>query len=503
MFSQTKKINKLFLYLLIISGLGIFSGCSDVNAPGQGIQKEKGGTLGGVLNRASMASSPMVSRNLHGGPMLGDYGKPLRKKRTADGRHVVNVPATIKQLKQLQINTYFYPVFHENSDWRDLHKFLPAAQKAGINVVVFLAPPAESGWLHNVPYGKNYVKWGKAIAHLSEKYPNLMGWTIDDFAPHATQGKFTPDYVKKMQKAAHEINQDLKFTPVVYYRAARSESFHRKYSPYLDGIIMPYHTFYDVKPLTSELNTITNIWSPGKIVLMAYVTRNSNALFSPPPSYVHNVLQKGLSYKKQGKRLAGVATYKLHKRSHVEHNSTCRRFNHVLQLHVGKGPTHTGDYAEASYEVHPNPKARRYRISAWYRDSRGPSDPKGNHSEQLLIDGHVVARKDVTSNAAHKSIKLSLDVTKYLKGKKSATITFRLYEKHGVGNYSILVNVGSVRGEGFNIPDFTNNGWTFSTKGPKIISASEENAPPSACNPHREQKMFNAVQKLYGSWWGR
>jgi hypothetical protein len=490
MFLQTKRTLKLFLYLLIISGLGVLSGYSEANMSSQSTQK-----------RNDLLSKVALHKNLQRGRVLGDYGTILRKKRSADGRHVVNTPAMIKQLKKLHINTYFFPVFHEKSDWHDLHKFLPAAQKAGIIVVVLLIPPAEVKNKKPYPYGTDYIQWAKAIAQVSLKYPNLRGWTIDDFSSH--QDTFTPSYVKKLVQSAHNINPELKFTPIVYYAAASCPCFHRKYSSYIDGLIMPYHIFYDVKPLTNELNAITNIWPPNKVILMAYATRNSNALFSPPANYVREVLQKGLSYENHGKRLAGVVTYKLAKMPQIEHNSICRNFSRGLNLQVGKGPTNAGDYAEASYEVHPYPTADNYRISFLYRDSRGTSDPKGYHIEQFLVDGHVVWDKDVAADGASKPPhKASLDLTKYLQAKKNARITFRLYEKHGVGNYSVLVSVSSVQGEGFNISDFSNSGWTFSTKGPKIISAKEYGPPPGACDIHREQKMFNAVEQLYGSWPG-
>jgi hypothetical protein len=483
MLLQTRRIPKLFLYLLAVSGLGVFPKYS----------------YGSQWHGSTKNEQMVLSKNLHGGRILGDYAGEIRKQGV-DGLKHVDTPVLIKKLKKMHVNTYYYLVHYGKSDWEDFRKeFMPAAQKAGIDVFVYLVPPSEGGPKDPYPYGPDYVKWAKVIANLSLDYSHLKGWVMDDFSGNLHT--FTPSYVEQMQQTAHNINPGLRFTPIVYYHAARSASFHRKYSPYLDGIIMPYHIFYDVKPLTSELNTITKLWPPNKVILMAYAKRNSNALFSPPVSYVREVLQKGLTYENHGKRLGGVVTYKLAKMSHIQHNSICREFNHGLNLQVGKGPTNRGDYAEASYEVHPDPTAGNYRISFWYRDSRGTSSPKGYHIEQFLVDGHVVWNEDVADDGAFKPPhKVSLDLTKYFQGKDSVRVAFRLYEKHGVGNYSVLVNIGSVKGEGFNIPDFTNNGWTFGTKGPKIISAKEYNPPPDTCDTLREQKMFNAVEQLYDSW---
>lgn len=66
---------------------------------------------------------------------------------------------------------------------------MPAAEAAGIDVMVYLVPPSEcqqSGEPHrdgrcSRPYGLDFVAWATAIAELSVTHPNVIGWAIDDF----------------------------------------------------------------------------------------------------------------------------------------------------------------------------------------------------------------------------------------------------------------------------------------------------------------------------------
>jgi hypothetical protein len=489
MFLQKKRTRKLFLYLLVVSGLGILSGCSDMNSPLQSTQS------GGILNQAAANRAAVsikkanVKKILGGGRMLGDYGGFIH---SADRN--MKIRATIKQLKKLHVNTYFYKIHHSSAAWRNLlKKFMPAAQKAGINVFVYLSCPAAAiGDKDPNPFGTDYIHWAKAIAHLSLKYSHLKGWTIDDFTENLHI--FTPSYVKKMQEAAHKVNPDLLFAPIVYYYHASSKSFHRKYGPYLDGIIFPYVVFYDLQQLPGQLDQITKIWPSKRVALMIYASRHSNVLNPPPTSYVRKALQIGLNYKKHGK-LAGVLTYKLTK---DPRKTICKNFvHHVLQFAVNwQIATKKGAYIEASQKVRLDPKARNYRISFSQRDDRKYSSPRGYHIKQFLVDGGVVWHKDVAKDASDKNYKVSLDLTKYLKGKSSAKIAFRLYEKRAVSAYEVQVTFGKIRGYGFHV---ANNGcfdWTFKSIGSKVHQTHQCHE----CNPHRQQKMFDAVKKLYSKW---
>jgi hypothetical protein len=422
--------------------------------------------------------------------MLGDYGRLIKKDR-----NIIDTPAMISQLKKLHINTYFYKIHHGHGVWAYLSKtFMPAAQKAGLNVFVYLSPPSAAlGLKDPYPYGLDYVHWAKVIAQLSLQYSHLKGWAIDDFSSNVHT--LTPLYVKKMVRAAHKINPQLSFWPVVSWYPASCPCFHRKYGPYVDGIIYPYIEFYDLKLLLHRLDQITKIWSSQRVVLMVYAKKHSGVLNPPPTSYVRKALQIGLNYKKHGK-LAGVVTYKLKK---DPHKTTCENSNkpNVLQFGVAYNmPTPKGDYVEASQKVRLNPRAGSYRISFQQMDSRTQSAAKRYHMKQFLVNGHVVWHKDVAKDGAKKPYKVSLDLTKYLKGKSSATIAFRLYEKRGVGNYTVKVTFGAIRSHGFHVANNDCSNWTFKSTGSKVHRMHQCHE----CNPHRQQKMFDAIKKLYGKW---
>jgi hypothetical protein len=473
MFLQIKRVGKLCLYFLVIGGPGVFPGCSPYKTQWQ--------------EPAKSATKVVAYKNSRTRRMLGDYGRYINYTGHMD------IPPTIDQLKKLHINTYFYLIHHSSASWRHLLKvFMPAAQKAGIDVFVYLASPAASlGSKDPSPYGPDYVHWAQVIAHLSLKYSHLKGWAIDDFS--WCLHTFTPSYVKKMVQAAHKINPSLSFLPVVSWYPATCPCFHRKYGPYVDGIIFPYVGFYDLSILPHRLDQITKIWPSQSVVLMVYATKHSGVLNPPPPSYVRKALQIGLNYRKHGK-LAGVMTYKLKK---DPHKTTCENSTHnVLQFGVAYGiPTKKGDYVEASQTTKVDPNANQYTISFWMKDDRHQSNPKDFHMKQFLVNGQVVWYRDVTKDG-EKRYKVSLDLTKYLRGKSSATIAFRLYEKRGVGNYTVEVTFGAIRAHGFHVVNSNCSDWTFKSTGPHVHRMHQCHE----CDPHRQQKMFDAVKKLYGAW---
>jgi hypothetical protein len=478
MFLQIKRVGKLCLYFLVIGGPGVFPGCSPYRT-----QWQEPATKSAI--KASNKNPRTPTR------MLGDYGRFIHGAgRGMDG------PATIKQLKKLHINTYFYLIHHSSAGWRYLlEKFLPAAQKAGINVFVYLSgPSAAIGTKDPNPFGTDYVHWAKVIAQLSLQYSHLKGWAIDDFNENIDT--FTPSYVKKMVLAAHKINPQLSFLPVVYYFAASCPCFHRKYSAYIDGIIFPYLGFYNLKRLPKQLDAITKLWRSQSVVLMVYATKHSMSLNPPSADYVRKALQIGFSYNTNGK-LGGVMTYKLNKQPH---EISCKNYSHLLKFGLEyRVPTKKGDYVKASQKITLDLKAKSYQISFWQRDDRKPSNPRGYHMKQFLVDGRVVWQKDVAEDASKKTYKVSLDLTKYLKGKSNATIAFRLYEKKGVSSYEVRTSFGGFQSKGFHVTNESCFSWTFSSSGNTLFPTHQCHE----CNPDRQQKMFDAVEKVYGKWSGK
>ncbi len=162
--------------------------------------------------------------------LVADYDNELRGP---DGH--VDVPLLVSQLKALGVNSYFFLVWHAPTDWDDLQAFLPAAQKAGIDVWAYLCPPSEPP--PSAPFGLDFVRWGEEIAGLSLRFPNLRAWVLDDFC--ANSAVLTPAYIGEIQRASRQINPELKFLPLMYFPEIHSE-FMEAYAPVIDGVVVAY-----------------------------------------------------------------------------------------------------------------------------------------------------------------------------------------------------------------------------------------------------------------------
>ncbi len=162
--------------------------------------------------------------------IIGDYDAELRG---ADRR--VDCELLVRQLKALGVNTYFWLIWHAETDWDDLHRFLPLAREAGIDVWVYLVPPSEPP--PSKPFGLDFVRWGQEIARLSLKHSNLKGWVIDDF--YANGKILRPEYVAEVQKAAKAINPKLVFYPLMYFHEIHYV-FTEAYGPVIDGVVVAY-----------------------------------------------------------------------------------------------------------------------------------------------------------------------------------------------------------------------------------------------------------------------
>ena len=157
-----------------------------------------------ALSSAPAAVHPCAGRPTPPAPpMLGDYNMEIREQTPrSDGIRHVDTPATIARLREAHVTTYFYLVFHAASDWDDLQReFLPAAERVGIDVWVYLVPPSECC---SKPYGTDFVRWAEEVAQLSQRHRNLKGWAMDDFSSNLTT--FTPEYTRTLRSAARRIN---------------------------------------------------------------------------------------------------------------------------------------------------------------------------------------------------------------------------------------------------------------------------------------------------------
>jgi hypothetical protein len=109
--------------------------------------------MGFSINTASASKAKPI------GGKLADYDAEIREATPrADGIQHVNTPATIQKLKELHVDTYYYLIWDQPTDWDDLkNEFIPAAEKAGIHVIVYLVPPSEStGTRKSYPYLTDY-----------------------------------------------------------------------------------------------------------------------------------------------------------------------------------------------------------------------------------------------------------------------------------------------------------------------------------------------------------
>lgn len=169
--------------------------------------------------------------------IMGDYDA---EPRLANG-HVDNA-LLLQRLQQMNANTYFYLIWHAATDWEDLQAFLPMAAKANINVWVYLCPPSESGgiWPYSEPYRLDFKRWGEEIGKLSLRYPNLVGWVIDDFgADNLKPGIFTPESIKAFVQAGKKVNPKLKFYPLLYYGGI-THRITDMLGPLVDGAVGAY-----------------------------------------------------------------------------------------------------------------------------------------------------------------------------------------------------------------------------------------------------------------------
>jgi hypothetical protein len=173
-------------------------------------------------------------------PIVGDFDAEIRR---ADGH--IDIPANIAALKSLSANTYFYLIWHKPHDWEDLPAFASAAEKAGIDVWVYIIPWSETplvkkSWGYSEPYRTDYIRWAQEIARLSLDHKNIVGYVIDDFYTNSTQpDRFTVPYVRKMVEAGKAINPSLKFYPLVYFQQPWDD-FTRRFAGLADGVVAAY-----------------------------------------------------------------------------------------------------------------------------------------------------------------------------------------------------------------------------------------------------------------------
>jgi hypothetical protein len=434
---------------------------------------------------------------------LGDYSGFIRESAPrADGILHVDTQAMIKTLKKLHVNTYYYLVWYQRTDWDDLrNEFISAARKAGINVVVYLVPPSESSTdRSSYPYTTDYVAWAKAIADLSVQYPNLTGWAIDDFSDNLNS-TYTPEYMAIMQETAKSINPKLSFMPLVY-TPSLTEDFLNTRGKYIDGVIVAYRdgAYRNTQVWSSEQAQIDASYNLLQkynlpLVWMLYTSYMTGTPANPSPEYVWNTVKIALDNMRQGK-IAGVISYELEK-SFVPEPDDEKAFsgNGYLSLFVPGGvKTKPGDNVSATQTFHPDGSGS-YSLS-FHTMQEGPN-LAGYHFKQVLIDDVVIWQQDSGINPMGRTPweEVVLDLSQYLAGKTSANLTLRLYENNGVGNFWDNSGFDSLQANGFTITngDFeVNSGWAITSTTPGMLGSIQ------IYDPDRRRKAFEAVRELYG-----
>ena len=239
--------------------------------------------------------------------LKGTFGTYDAEPRKPDGR--VDVDRLVNELVAIKANTYNFLVWRAANDWEDFKLFLPKAREHNIKVWITLCPPSESPprtKKFSEPFRLDYIRWAEEIATLSLQEPNLVAWSLDDFAYNSKT--FTPEYMTEMIGHARKINPRLAFVPCLYYHQV-TPGLGAKYGPYVDGILFPYRheagkanlTQWDT--LEPEIDRIRSCFGSRLPVFVdVYATKHSR-LSNSSPQYVEQVM------KISRKRADGVLIY--------------------------------------------------------------------------------------------------------------------------------------------------------------------------------------------------
>ncbi|GIH17826.1 hypothetical protein [Rugosimonospora africana] len=428
--------------------------------------------------------------------------------RTDGARHI-DTPTMISRITALHENTYDFLV-ESPTDWADLStEFMPAAQAAGIRVFGYLVPPSEcpSSSGHDgscdgyLPYHKDYVAWGKALATLSVRYPDLVGWTVDDMDYNLTL--FTASYVNSMNTAARSIAPNLSFY-LQLYQPTITQSRIDSYAAGIAGVIMPYRDgAYRNTAWTgtfqSAVNSVTAILNRDskQLIVMLYGNSLSSTDIPPDTDYVRTLTSQALADTASA-QIAGVILWNLIL------DPTGRPANSATnQAHTGNGAlvltvaantaTSAGQYAQASTTIHLDSGSSSCVMVLHRRDSRPTSAPAGYHEREAYVGGHAVWKTDVTYDGTDWYSSSPLDITSDLTN-GSASLVLRLTELTGVANYQVTMAFDDITLTGCGIanPTFeTDSGWTISRSGGPVLASIYQYSPTYTTD------TFAAVASLY------
>ncbi len=258
------------------------------------------GWLAGIVVALASMPVPALSAGDFGAKLsaVGGFGTYANPPRGTDGTK--DLDRLLDDLVELKAQTYNYLIYHDETDWQDLQRFLPMAAERGIKVWVSVMPPsmAPPTLSHfSEPFRLDYDRWAREIALLSARNPNLVAWSIDDFSTNLD--RLSPADVKRWKTITSRINPKLAFVPVVYYRKGIGDFAERGYSKVVDGILFPYRhesaSRYDVSDASAvagELRNLRKALGKTPIVLMVYSSRVGK-LSAAETDYVARVASAG------------------------------------------------------------------------------------------------------------------------------------------------------------------------------------------------------------------
>ena len=305
----------------------------------------------------------------------------------ADGYRHVDTPAMIDRLKQLNVTMFTYDIWEGAKDWNDLVKeFAPAAEAAGIDVMVYIVPPSEC-FLHaephvagrcSRPFEKDYVKWAEEIAKLSVAHPNVKSWAIDDFlSGPVNQDLFTKEYLTKIENAQKVINPELKWY-VTLYPGEISDHSMEKIEGTVDGVIYVYFVYgstIDSSQLEAGLDQVLKVTQKAgkELVLLTYFGRFLDGLVHPDHRSTADVIARAEPYLSDG-RLQGLMAYgtPLDSRSNSRGPLPGTHRDGQLSFSISNNvPIAPGAYLRRFRQVAVDAGAAKKTISFEHTDSRG------------------------------------------------------------------------------------------------------------------------------------
>lgn len=220
--------------------------------------------------------------------------------RLENGR--ADLETLLYELKDLNVNTYFWLIWHSYYDWDDLKLFLPIAKENNIKVWVGVVPPSESKPIFDMnsePFGMDYLRWAKEIATLSVQYDNLVAWSIDDFYGVNLE-TFTLEYMENMILESHFINPKLAFLPCIYYNRAKVPNFASNYDQFFDGILFAYkaessgeHNLVDTHYFPSEIAELRTLFRENIPFVVDIYSRRHSRAGNSSPAYVRDMIELG------------------------------------------------------------------------------------------------------------------------------------------------------------------------------------------------------------------